>query len=766
MRGFFAYPSYPPQIGQVIQIAVGRLNPQFNITVWEENDVAGYPVISPILNNINQADLLIADVTRLNLNVTFEIGYAIAKDKRVFITRNEGLMKDPLIDLVGIFDLGYETYDNSETLAKVLKQINSLDAIPTKYPIDRRAPVYIVEPPHRNELTLTLISKLKKTRLKYRSFNPAEDSRLSATDAIKKVAGSFGVVVPLLSKEMQDAELHNIRAAFAAGLALGFGLPFLAVQHHGGPVPVDIRDFAETIKHPDELRDHVQEFAVEVTERLQSFELEVQVDHGGLASTNFGDPMAENEFETIDSYFLRTDQYLKAERGEVHLVVGRKGTGKTAIFGHLRNRKRSDTLNVVLDLKPEGYQLVKLREKILARLNQGAKQHLIVALWEYILYLELCNKLLEKDRQRHLADNRLFEPYNRLKARYGEYSKFSEADFSERLLGVSEHVIAEYQRVFGEQQNIDISNDQITNLIYSIDLRLLRDDVSDYLKFKKQSFVLFDNLDRGWPESGLKSDDVLVIRCLIDAARKMQREMRSNGLQFSCIVFLRNDVYQLLMDTTSDFGKDLRAQLDWTDPDQVREMVRLRLVQNYPDRVANFDTVWRSICVSHVEGEETSQYLIDRSLYRPRNLLKLLYHCRAAALNVSKKKIEEEDIRKGVSTFSTDVVIEANREISDVMPEADKKIYALVSERPALTFDELEILLGRDGWDRSQLEKLIRHMIYFSILGIERDGDIKYIYDVGYDMNVINAEINKFSGAIRYYLHPAFWPALRIQAAA
>src|SRR5262249_5238357 len=157
------------------------------------------------------------------------------------------------------------------------------------------------------------------------------------------------------------------------------------------------------------------------------------------------------------------------------------------------------------------------------KLNQGAKQHLIVAFWECILYLEFCNKLLEKDRQRHLVDNRLFEPYNRLKAKYGEYSKFSEADFSERLLAISDHIIGEYQRAYGAKRDVDLSNDEITNLIYQIDLRALRDDVSEYLKFKKQSFVLFDNLDRGWPESGLTSDDVLVMRCLIDASRKLQR---------------------------------------------------------------------------------------------------------------------------------------------------------------------------------------------------------------------------------------------------
>lgn len=764
MKGFYAYPSFPPVIGQVITSSADLLSSGVEFTTWEENDIAGYPLLSPILSNIDDSDFLLADISRLNFNVTFEVGYAIARGKRVFLTQNASLKKDERVEAVGIFDtLGYQTYSNSVELADLVQRIRSTEPLPTNYPADRRAPVYIVETPRRDEMTLTLVSRIKKARLKFRSFNPAEDPRLSALDAVKKVAGSFGVAIPLLSTEMYDYDVHNLRAAFVAGLAFGFGLPLLLVQHLGGPIPLDVRDFAKTIKHPDELKEHVQEFAVDITERLQTFELEFEGDERSLGSLSFGDPMAENEFETIDSYFLRTDQYLKAERGEVHLVVGRKGTGKTAIFGHLRNRKRADKMNIVLDLKPEGYQLTKLREKFLSRLSMGAKQHLIVAFWEYILYLELCNKLLEKDKQRHLIDSRLFEPYNNLKAKYGEYSRYSEADFSERLLIVSDHIIGEYQSKFGSNAEFDISDNQITNLLYSIDLKELRKDVSDYLRFKKDSYVLFDNLDRGWPEDGLTSDDILVMRCLIDASRKIQRELRGLGLHFSCLVFLRNDVYQLLMERTSDFGKDLRAQLDWTDADQIREMLRLRLVQNESDKAIGFDAAWRKICISHVQGEESSQYLIDRSLYRPRNILKLLYHCRAVAINLGKNRIEEDDIIKGLSSFSNDLVIEADRELSDVMPMATKKIYSFVGEKPTFTRDELEILLSDGSVTPEDFEKLLDRLVYFSILGVRRNEEIKYIYDVGYDMNIIRAEIKKFFGTVTFHLHPAFWPALRIQ---
>jgi hypothetical protein len=69
MKGFYAYPSQPPSISQSVVGALGRLSPAtYDISTWAENDIAGKPLIDPILENIETSDLLIADITRLNFN--------------------------------------------------------------------------------------------------------------------------------------------------------------------------------------------------------------------------------------------------------------------------------------------------------------------------------------------------------------------------------------------------------------------------------------------------------------------------------------------------------------------------------------------------------------------------------------------------------------------------------------------------------------------------------------------------------------------------
>ena len=63
-----------------------------------------------------------SDISVLNFNVTYEIGYAIGKGKRVLLTKNRSIQEgSPTIREVGIFDtLGYKEYQNSSELSRFI----------------------------------------------------------------------------------------------------------------------------------------------------------------------------------------------------------------------------------------------------------------------------------------------------------------------------------------------------------------------------------------------------------------------------------------------------------------------------------------------------------------------------------------------------------------------------------------------------------------------------------------------------------------------
>ena len=767
---FFAYPGGNREIVSAISNAVSLLREQqkkIQIHTWPENDISGRPLTDPIFENIQASDALVADVTFMNFNVVFEIGYAIGFGKSIRLVRNSNFKEDnELIDRIGIFDtLGYEAYSDQESLLSVLKKVSADKAIPLRSSLRQSTPVYLLMTPTQSQAMLAIASRIKKARLSFKSFIPQEEVRLSATKAIDDVANCLGAVVPLLSSSFADAPVHNIRAAFIAGLAAAMNKALLLLQPIDGPAPLDVRDMVTSYRDDRDIADSIADFALDITERLQADAPHALPEGNLLAKLSIGDPIAENEFQTLSTYYLRTDQFGRASRGEVNLVVGRKGAGKTALFSQIRDEKRSITQNIVVDLKPEGYQLTRLKEDVLDFLADGAKTHLITAFFEYVLYLEICYKVLEKDKERHTRDGRLYDPYQKLLAVYSS-GEAGEGDFSERLMALSKSLVEDFNQVFGNENAEDglrLTAAEVTELIHKHNIKEVREVLSQYLRFKDQIWILFDNLDKGWSSHGISRRDVLILRCLIDASKKIQRQMQSNDHDFHCIVFVRNDVYQLLVENSADYGKESRAVLDWTDPDLLRELLRRRLVRNNLNEQTSFETVWSKICVSHYHGEETSQYLIERSLMRPRNLLKIFAHCRGFAVNLGRERISDDDIEKGLRAYSLDLITEADQELTDIIGHDTNLIYHFIHEGDRFDEEHLRRIIMGAGVTDNSADKIIEFLIYYGFLGIvDGKATVKYIFDVGFDMKLLKVIMDKKEDGSMYVLNPAFYPGLNV----
>jgi nucleoside 2-deoxyribosyltransferase len=121
ISGLIAYPSDPEEIGQTISHSLDKLNKHDRFDKfhsWEETDIPGRFISTEVLKLIDSGTAFIADITRLNFNVVFEIGYAIGRKKRAILLRNDRIRPEAdLVRSVGIFDtLGYKSYTDSTSL--------------------------------------------------------------------------------------------------------------------------------------------------------------------------------------------------------------------------------------------------------------------------------------------------------------------------------------------------------------------------------------------------------------------------------------------------------------------------------------------------------------------------------------------------------------------------------------------------------------------------------------------------------------------------
>lgn len=768
---FIAYPSSPNVVGEVIETAAKKSEwqPNLNVVTWKRDDLAGQDLIQPILEAIRNSDIVAADITGFNFNVIYELGFAVGLGKRtlpVRYTEHAGgfdLAKD-----IGILDtLLHEAYTNSDQLLGLLFDADLGRRIATDFPREDH-PLFILLPPARTDDVSNLLAYSEKAGLRRRVFDPSEHARLSASQAARFVASSYGVVVPLLSPNDTGANEHNVRAAFVAGISHALEKPTLIIKRGSWPAPLDIRHATLAYDSFSQLKTIVGEFAPQVHNARYHKPPRAPGKQNFLAKLNLGDPAAENEEQHLDDYFLEREEFRRVLNGRANIVVGRKGSGKTAIFMQVRDRLRASRANVIVDLNPEAYQLLRLKDLVLRCLAIGTKEALLIAFWEYVLQLEICAKLLEKDKEVHKRDHSLFTPYQRLRKYFDIETDEVESGFAERLNNLIERIGRRFDELYGTREELDLTDGEVMKLLYKGPLHELRREVAEYAQHKDEVVVLFDNLDKSWNATGLAHSDVVMIRTLLEANRKLRREFERKNVKFRSIVFLRNDIYDILLSDTPDRGKESPAQIDWNNADLLKQVLRNRLIFNAPASHSpshqSIEELWHSIGVPVVNGEHTLSYLIDRCLMRPRYLIRLLEHCIGNAINFGREQIDGIDIENGLSTYSTDTITEIDLEIRDVLPSVGKPLYVFLGEPRKMTRSRIESLLTKAASNPKDKAALFALLLWHGVIGIVRHNDqASFIFDVNNDLQRLMGLIEKHPETDPVMIiNPAFWPGLEM----
>jgi hypothetical protein len=243
------------------------------------------------------------------------------------------------------------------------------------------------------------------------------------------------------------------------------------MAHEDARLPLDLHDQAIRWKEHSDFDRIIGEFRNEVADLQLDF-VEVKPQGGNLlVQISCGDPTAENEAAGLSEYFLETEAYQRALNGAANILVGRKGSGKTAVFLQVRDRSRADKENIVIDLIPDGYQLIKMKEFILDQLGLGSRKEVIAAFWQYVLWLEIAYKLLEKDHQRAYRDPRLLKEYKKLEELFRSRVDTGAGDFSERLRLLSTNIIDRFEKAKKPGANSkQLDSSSVIEIIYGQDI--------------------------------------------------------------------------------------------------------------------------------------------------------------------------------------------------------------------------------------------------------------------------------------------------------
>ncbi len=190
-------------------------------------------------------------------------------------------------------------------------------------------------------------------------------------------------------------------------------------------------------------------------------------------------------------------------------------------------------------------------------------------------------------------------------------------------------------------------------------------------------------------------------------------------------------------------------------------MVKRRLSLD-PD--ADFEEIWERFFVRLYKGEYSFDYLIDRCLMRPRNIIKMMFHAKGLAINMRHNKISEGDLEKALKIYSNDVLEEADEELTDIDPAARGLIYNFIGEPAKMGISQLNSIIGTGGSGDIDTSKIVEYLLYFGFFGVMNpNAEPRFIYNFSYNMKLMHTWIEKNRDNVIYYLNPAFWPALEVQ---
>lgn len=427
----------------------------------------------------------------------------------------------------------------------------------------------------------------------------------------------------------------------------------------------------------------------------------------------FGDVAAEDD--AVLDYFLATDAVQKIASGEAFLVLGRKGTGKTAIARYF-TEKESSALSRSLNLR--GYPWAVHA----ARIDRGSSDiEAYVSSWRYLIAVELASLVLAQNYIHESDEAKSL--YNFLRENYGEVQpklsdilrptriKLSKLSFLPSVMG-NQLGGVDLERKKGDL-NFGVELDALSSAII--------DDVVNVCSVHNVSAVglHFDELDQGLSKLDDSRKEMLI--GLILASRAMKRDTEGSKLQVNPIIYLRTDIWdELQFSDKNKISETLTYHLAW-DHDSLKELIEIRLQSKLGQNLS-----WEQVEDGElIRGSQSKwNHVLSRTFLRPRDAIKFMN----AILRQAKKRkefptiITNKDIVNSRDEYSSYLKSELDDEIRPHWEQWDKALQAC-SAIATITFDKTDFekeFTSRFKDEEKSTDEALAVLYQFSVIGYQR----------------------------------------------
>lgn len=781
--GFFAYGSDITSSGDSIEAAIKILNEaddDIKIISWKNLRVSGAPIISKIISAIDSCDFFCADLTGMNDNVLFELGYAISKNKPIYLindtSHQESVKKFKELGL--LTTIGYYSYTNTPQIVDGFHKMSPYDPIDNKHwsdlkqtlpdSFDRKA-ILVLNSQIDTNYNLEIVNSVNHFKLPSIIDDASESIVQPISWYIEQLHSVPAVLVQFSSQARAGYETHNSKCALISGMALGLGLKLQMVAEKPYGVPVDYKDLLKKFSNRNECSSIINDFLVKLQKEIARLLIkpkDKKQERRGrteLQNINFGESIAEHESNNIYKYYVDTYHTQQLIKNEYNIVVGRKGSGKTATLYYLNEDLSRDVRNNIILIKPINFEVDGLISLMEESNNEFEKGYLIETIWKFLIYSEIAKHLYLKTKDK---------PLYALKEIEGKFIDFVEenraiflTDFSTRL----EEQIKSLKESNIKDIGIGKNNEfrlKVSELLHQDSIYKMKEYFGHLIPKKHRLIVLIDNLDKSWRKDAKINILSKYLLGLLGVSGRIFKELsyiKSTGIEvdFHLTIFLRSDIFKQMVTFAREPDKIEVSRLKWEDPEILFRIIEDRFVHLSKGNYTQND-LWSKFFTSRIGAESTKDFIMSCIFPRPRDIIYFFKTCKDIAISRGHTIIEENDVMEAYSDYSNWVFKSVLVENGITFKQMEDFMYELMAHTIVITRDEIREKMQTSRipvLDDKDLEKFIDHLVNLTILGRETANNrFSYEYDVN-NAKKLKVLADKFASN-RFEIHKALVPYL------
>ena len=756
-NGFYAYPSQSDHLSETVEASIRAINKRnvVHIRSWRDIKIGGKIVIQTILNYIKNAELFLCDVTGLNPNVLFELGYAIGLGKRVWLSLDTTKAKsaDQVTSFAILSELGYRAYTNHDAITTQFLRVCPYDDLNASVLSAHESFIERKQETPTTSDVFYIPSSVESTAVKrlvtyFRSLKEHNRRRVVVDDQLENsyepllwyltnILDADAVVAHLDDEESPGALINNARCSLLAGMAHGLHRRLLMIAPSPFDPPFDYRKLLFVYNNARHCKGAVERWLtpilmtrVQTTPIVHDSELE-------LLRFHIGETTAENEELELKDYFVPTAAYSAGIKNKMAIFVGRKGTGKTANLYQLREHFSNEQQNLVVTIKPVAFRIAafgRLIAEFFPRPEEA--DEFIERTWRAIIYAEIaipvCRRIDEDTRYRERTDDE-----ETVVSHVERHREFVEADFAARIDMIRE--LVEKAVTGGASPKIALHKIAVE---FS---QPLVDAYSAMFRRFQSIVILVDNLDKAWSVSEtdgkmemsrgqstpLRSANTVQTRLilgLLDFQNTIRDDLALTEGDVRVLCFLREDIFAHVVKLASEPDK-VRLEsspVTWPDGSQLIRILEKRFLACSP--TLSVQAIWDDLFCRKTSGVDTRQYLLRHTMPRPRDLIHVVRTAINNSVGRSHSQIEADDLKDALKEYYQFLLDNLCAEYSVYMPTMRNLIQAFSGSpvrqtRRQIWWTVRDHLHASDG-----LESVVEFLVRVSFLGIERQGSVEFVY--------------------------------------